>query len=98
LLTNCYSSVSSISLDARIGCGYFSTTGYCNSPPSTGLDAKIDCNCSSTTGSSLISISSFEFEIKITYGVGFAIEVVVIFRKFNVASNSSSNSLFIWSY
>jgi hypothetical protein len=50
-----------------------------------------------TIGWGLISISSFESKITIIYGVGFTIEVMVLLRKFNVASTSSSNSLFLCS-
>jgi hypothetical protein len=43
------------------------------------------------------STSSFEYEITITYGTHFVVEVVVFLLKFNVAYNSSSNSLLIYS-
>jgi hypothetical protein len=42
-------------------------------------------------------MSSSEIEITITYGIDFAIEVVVFLRKFSANFNSSSNSLFIFS-
>jgi hypothetical protein len=38
-----------------------------------------------------------KFEITITYGTSFAIDVVVCFRKFSATSNSSSNSLLLYS-
>jgi len=41
------------------------------------------------------STSSFEYEITITYGTRFVVELVVFLLKFNVAYNSSSNSLLL---
>ncbi len=43
------------------------------------------------------STSFFEFEITITCGASFVVEVVVLLRKFNSTFNSSSNSLFLYS-
>jgi hypothetical protein len=96
LLTSYYNFFSSTSLDVGIGHDCSSTSCY-NSSSSIGLDARIDCNCSSTIGWGLISTSPSEYEITITYGVGFVVKVVVFLRKFNVVFNSSSNSLLICS-
>jgi hypothetical protein len=48
------------------------------------------------TGWNLISTSS-KFEITITCGVGFDVEVMVLLGKFNDSCNSSSNSLLLYS-
>ncbi len=97
LFTCCYSSFSSTSLGIGTSCGCSSTTGCYNSPSSTSLDVGIDCEISSTTGLGLISISSSEFEITMTCGINFVIDVVVLLGKFCFISNSSSNSLLLCS-
>jgi hypothetical protein len=62
----CYNFFSSIGLDARIGCGYSSTTGCCNSSSSIGLDVGTHCSCSSTT-SCCNSFSSIDLDVEINY-------------------------------
>ncbi len=69
----------------------------CNLLSSTIFDVRTSCGCSWTIGWGPTSTSSFEFEITIICGTSFDVEVMVVLGKFNVASNSSSNSLFLYS-
>ncbi len=54
------------------------------------LDTITSCDCPSTKG---CYNSSSSYEIMITCGASFVVEVVVLLKKFSVAYNSSSNSL-----
>jgi len=92
--TSCYNSSFSTSLNTRTSCGCSSTTCCCNSPSSMGLDAETVCNCSSIASWGLISTSSSKYEITITYGTSFVIEVMILLRKFSVVFNSSSTPYF----
>ncbi len=78
-------------------CGCSSTTSCYNFSSSTGLDTINDYEISSTIGWGLISTFSSQFEITMTCGTSFAIDIVVLFRKFSATSNSCSNSLLFYS-
>ncbi len=90
-----YFSSTSFGIGTNYGCS--STIGCYNSPSSTSLDTWTNCEISSTIGWGLISTSSFEYEITMTYGTSFAIDIMVLLKKFNVVFNSSSNSLLLCS-
>ncbi len=69
---------SSTSFGIRTSCGCSSTIGCYNSPSSTSLDTWTDCEIPSTTGWGIISISSSESKITMTYGTNFAIDALVL--------------------
>ncbi len=83
LLKGCCSFFFSIGLDVRTSCGCSLTIGCYNSPYSIGLNVEIDYNVERSLMKSwgVISTSSSEFEIIITCGASFVIEVKVFLHK-----------------
>jgi hypothetical protein len=81
LLIGWCNSFSSTSFGIGTSCACSSTIGCYNSPSSTSLDTWTDCEIPSTTGWGIISISSSESKITMTYGTNFAIDALVLISR-----------------